>query len=173
MLTQFTWNQYILTAGATATLYYLVILLLFYREEARRLLASRKNRTDLQAIQPLPSQVSIMGPASTQAGPLLTEAADILVAPSHVLDSHPEDAVLQSLPEEIKSLLATAIEGKASKEDFLVLLRLAISKYAPLTEPLLQEAVRQYLLDESKGRLPFNLTPADLQPLWSDNESGQ
>lgn len=171
MLTQFTWNQFILTVGATAVLYYLVILLLFYRDEARRLLASRKNRTDLQANQPLPSQVSIMGAASTEVAPLLTEAAAIIVAPSHGMAPHPEDAELQSILEETKSLLAIAIEGEASKEDFLSLLSLAIGKFAPLTEPLHQAAVSHFLLEESKNKLPFEMTLADLQSLWSDNPS--
>lgn len=172
MLTQFTWNQYILIVGATATLYYLVILLLFYRDEARRLLASRKNRTDLQANQPRPPQVSIMGAASTKAVPLLTDAADILIAPSHSMGSHPEDAVLQNMLEEVKSLLAIAIEGKAGKEEFLSLLSLAIGKYTPFTDPFHQEAVRHLLLEGRRNRLSFVLTPADLQPLLAENLSG-
>lgn len=166
MLAHLTWQQYLLTVGTAGILYYLALLLLYYREEARRLLTGKKLRTDLQAAPPSPPQVSIMGAAITEAAPLLSDAAAIRVAPA--IPSQPGDAVLQDILQEVKPLLEMARTSGAGKEDFCALLGLALARYPPLATPGHQEALRLFLLGQHKGKLPFELTPADLRALWPD-----
>lgn len=161
-----------LAVGATGTIYYLAVLLLFYRREAKNLLTRNTNRTNLQASRPSPPQVSIMGPASTESGPLLSEAETIRVAPSQEsIAPAPEDAVLKAILGEIKPLLELALEADAEKQEFLSLLRLIFTRHAPLAQAHHREAVHHFLLEEGKRKLSFGLSLSDLQSLWPQDAS--
>ncbi|WP_439879741.1 hypothetical protein ACSX1A_11190 [Pontibacter sp. MBLB2868] len=162
MLTQITWNQFMLAIGGTGTAYYLAVLLLFYRSEAKRLLTRKTNRTTLQPDRLPPPQVSIMGPASTEVAPLLSEAEAIRVAPAQAIEPAPDNAMLA----EIKSLLELALEANAQKEEFLSLLHLIFTRHAPRSQVHHLEAVHQFLLKESKRQLSFELSLSDLQSIW-------
>ncbi|PRY03349.1 hypothetical protein CLV24_1424 [Pontibacter ummariensis] len=157
-----------LAAATGLGLYYLVVLFLFYRKNIKNFFKSGTSRINLQADRPHPTQVSIMGPASPEAGSLLSDAAAIQVAPQ--LSSRPEgetaDTVIGDILQELQPLLEVAAEAHAEKEEFLSLLRLVTDKYGVFTSPSQKDTVHRFLLDQSKDRLAFNLDLTDLQPLW-------
>lgn len=161
-----------LAVGTTGAVYYLVVLLLFYRRDAKRLLARKTIRTNLQANRPNPPQVSIMGATSTEEAPLLSEAAAIQVAPAQVIAPGPDDAVLQVVQEEMNPLLQVAAEANTPKAEFLSLLRLITAKHAPLTKAHHREAINNFLLEECKEKLPFEVHFSDLHTLWPADPSG-
>ena len=167
MLTHFTWHQFLLIVATTGALYYLAVLLLYYREEARRFLSFKKSRTNLQAAQPIPPQVSIMGATSTEAAPLLSDAATIQVAPPQ----HPATGFQEPVPavilSEVNPLLEMALEKGMGKADLLSLLRLVFARHTRTALPLDREAVSQSLLQGSQT-LPFQLTADELASLWPE-----
>ncbi|PRY03645.1 hypothetical protein CLV24_14021 [Pontibacter ummariensis] len=172
MLSSFTWQQYLLTAGALLGLYYLAVLLLYCREEVIQMLKGKTSRASLPADQPIPPQVSIMGPASPEAGPLLSAAEAIRVAPLLSTETEePEDAVVHALLQEIKPLLELANEADAEKEELLPLLRLVIARHSPSIQHHHREAVAAYLT--ALGKRSFLLTPEDLRSLWTETPTAQ
>ena len=167
MLTSFTWQQFLLTAGAVSALYYLAVLLLFYRKDIKYWLKRRTSRAGLPADPLLPPQVSIMGPASPGPAPLLSEAASILVAPLPMeAEEKPQDTVVESILQEIKPLLDLATEADAEKEELLPLLRLVTARHSPSLEDCHRKSIEAFLLGQ--GRFSFSLIPEDLQSLWSE-----
>jgi hypothetical protein len=170
MLSSFTWQQYLFAAGATVALYYLAVLLLYCREDIIHFMKGKLNRAGLPATQPIPPQVSIMGPASPGAAPLLSDAATILVAPQPTkAEGEPEEAVVTAVLEEMKPLLELATESDAEKEELLPLLRLVTARHGSSLQERHQEAIADFLL--AQGRLSFTLTPEDLQSLWPGTPS--
>jgi len=171
MLSSFTWQQYLLAAGATLGLYYLAVLLLYCRADIIHFIKGKSNRAGLLADQPIPPQVSIMGPASPGPAPLLSDAATVLVAPQPPIEAEeePEDAAVTAVLQEMKPLLELATEADAEKEELLPLLRLVTSRHNPSLQDHHREAVESFLLGQ--GMFSFTLTPADLQSLWSEAPS--
>jgi hypothetical protein len=168
MLSSLTWQQYLFAAGATIGLYYLAVLLLYYREDILLFLKGKINRAGLPANQPIPPQVSIMGPASHGPSPLLSDAATVLVAPQPVkTGEEPEEAVVTPVLEEMKPLLELATESDAEKEELLPLLRLVTTRHSLSLQGRHREAIEDFLLGQ--GRFPFTLTPEDLQSLWPES----
>ncbi|MFD3003164.1 hypothetical protein ACFS7Z_22565 [Pontibacter toksunensis] len=173
MLSSFTWQQYLMAAGAILGLYYLAVLLLCYRAELMHMLKGKANRAGLPADPPIPPQVSIMGPASPGAAPLLSEAAAILVAPQPPTEAPegPEDAIVRAVLQEMSPLLELAAEADAEKEELLPLLRLVAARHSSSMEDHHRKAIEEFLLGQ--GRSSFTLTPADMHSLWNAAPSEQ
>ena len=172
MLSSFTWQQYLLAAGAALGLYYLIVLLLCYRAELMHMLKGKTNRAGLPADPPIPPQVSIIGSASPGAAPLLSEAATILVAPQPTKsEEEPEDIFVSAVLLEMSPLLELATEADAEKEELLPLLRLVTARHSSSIQERQKKAVEEFLLGQ--GRFSFTLTPKDLHSLWNVASSEQ
>ncbi|TXK31134.1 hypothetical protein FVR03_20045 [Pontibacter qinzhouensis] len=193
MLHPYTWTQFLLTAGNSLLIYYLTILLLYYRDELKVFLGKAKNwvmpQVYLTSTSPdstptgTPSD-NVIGAVSTQEAPVLSEASAIKVSPlqedqdgfeeTTTTETQAPAVAPQDMPvgmladflEETKSLVELVAETQLEKEEFLSLLQLILYKYFRSAQSQHQDQARRFLLEQSQGRLPFELTPEDLQALW-------
>lgn len=155
-------------AATVLGIYYLFVLLLLFGKDLRRLVTKARHRATLAADQPSPPQGPIMGPAFTEAAPLLSIAADLRVAPDAAqrVDTTPSPAVA-ALLREVRPLLEVALETRADKAGFLSLLGLVTGRH-PLSAAE-QETAQDALLALTQGQLPFPLSDSELQALWPDS----
>ncbi|MFT2010979.1 hypothetical protein ACMA1I_20065 [Pontibacter sp. 13R65] len=195
MLHPYTWTQFFLAAGSTLLFYYLIVLPLYFRDELKAFLGKAKNwvmpQVYLTSSTPDTSPANtppdpILGAISTQEAPTLSEAAAIQVAPRKKEDND-VDATTTTVPEaparapaalpmgssadfrqETASLLELVAETQMEKEEFLSLLQLILSKYFRTAQSQHQDQAQHFLLEQIQDKLPFELTPEDLQSLWAD-----
>ncbi|WP_114782336.1 hypothetical protein [Botryobacter ruber] len=132
---------------------------------------------------------SPIGAVSTSDAPTVSDASELQVAPrtegEEEEDMEETDSTtasvkttsatepptfpmgtLADLLEEIKPLLELVVETQLEKEEFLSLLQLIISRYSRTAQSQYQDQVQQFLLEQSQVKLPYSLTPEDLQALW-------
>lgn len=160
MLSDISWSQFFLTAGAVLVLYYLAVLLRFYRHDIKRQLTRTFHRAGLPADRPSHPQESILGAAFPEAAPSLSSASDLQVAPAAAALPPPLSPAGAALLAEVGSLLEGAAETRMGKEDFLSLLHLLDERHLPAADD--RQAVQRYLLEHGPGKLTFPLTAADL-----------
>ncbi len=176
MLTSFTWHQFFLYLGSALLLYYLVTLFFCYRQELFHLYRKYSRRAPPSAASP-PEPDACIGPVAAEIS--LTDAAAIRVAsppeaadnPGTASDTDPEPlpAALAALLEAVEPLLDHAARTGAEKNDFLSLLRLLMADF-PLADDRHREMAIRSLLAAGNGRLSFQLTAAELQQLWPEQE---
>ena len=169
MLTDISWSQFFLTAGAALVLYYLAVLLLFYRHDIMRQLTHPFFRAGLPAHRPSPPQESILGAAFPKAAPSLSSASDLLVAPASSVPQQALSPLRVAMLAEMDSLLESAAETRMGKEEFLPLLRLLDERHMPKADE--RRAVHRYLLEHGPSKLSFPLTAADLSAAEHDPAS--
>ncbi|WP_114782978.1 hypothetical protein [Botryobacter ruber] len=133
---------------------------------------------------------SPIGAVSTQDAPTVSDAFELQVAPRTQGEEEEDDmeetdsailsvkttsateppifpmGTLADLLEEIKPLLELVAETQLEKVEFISLLQLIISRYSRTAQSQHQDQVQQFLLEQSQVKLPYELTPEDLQVLW-------
>lgn len=169
MLLHFSWSQFFLFIGSALALYYLTVGLLCYRREIQRLLHRLLALSPLSRQPASPPLPEIMGAVAPAPAPVvLTDTEDLLVSAQagDKLAAFEPDTVADLL-QELTSLLETGNTAMATKEDFLLLVQLVIAKYSAALPAQLQDHVNRFLLEQTRGRFPFELQAADLQALWS------
>lgn len=69
---------------------------------------------------------------------------------------------------EAKTLIRVINESSESKENFEMLFRLIVQKYAVLRGTPFQQQINDFLMAEGAPKFPFSLSEADLDSYWTD-----
>jgi hypothetical protein len=182
MLTNFSWHQYFLAVGSLLLVYYPAILVLCYRHEWRSLLARAFPMLRPSGLKDAACDRDVLGAAAPDAVTLPVDAAEIRVAPpSFATHSTPETddqpdfqvETITDLLQELRPLLELTLENPVDKDAFCSLVRLIVSRYRDAIPDRLRDQVHRFLLDKAKDRLPYELTSADLQSLWTGPSDSQ
>ncbi|MFA6084669.1 hypothetical protein [Mucilaginibacter sp.] len=171
MLHAITWKQFGIAAFSAGLLYYLIVLFKYYRQEAIALLSSRKNlpavATPGTAAQK-PDQ-GIFGAAQFDDSEMnLVDADELNFAEAEPDEIDLPDTKSQLLGEvadfmqELKVLLRITKEAGDTKENFLMLLRLLISKHPVVATATYAESIATSIIEDAAG-LPFELALAELE----------
>jgi hypothetical protein len=176
MLTNFSWHQYFLAVGSLLLVYYPAILLYCYRREWRSLLTRAFPMLRPSGLKDAACHRNVLGAAAPDAITLPADPAEIRVAPpSSATLPAPDTAdrqefqveTLTDLLQELRPLLELTLENPIDKDAFCSLVRLIVSRYSEAIPDRLRDQVHRFLLDKTKDRLPYELTAADLQSLWT------
>lgn len=159
MLTHLSWPQFIQAVAILLFLYYAVVLAYCHRDRLMAFLTKGRGprHKDVPAAPSRPFPTG--GETAADAQPLWMDGAEIRVAPHTAAEDDFQPEILSALLDDLYTLLERAPKNK---EGCCVLLRPILSHYRSQLPDRLREQVNSFLLD----RLPFALTPAELEALW-------
>jgi hypothetical protein len=187
MLHQISWFTYVVSILSLVTVYYLYVGLAFYRVELQSIIYKLTGRQpqlktsghgDLQ----LPDY-EIMGKAQTNDVEFVGQD-ELSFGPSDIPDEElppqPGQSKIQAgtdskltgdfseMVSEVKTLIRVINESSESKENFEMLFRLIVQKYASLSRTGYRQQINEYLLTEGAPQFPFPLTQEDIENYWNN-----
>ncbi|MDB5122368.1 MAG: hypothetical protein JWP94_497 [Mucilaginibacter sp.] len=181
MLHQISWLTYSVSIILLVAFYYLYAGLTFYRFEIQAViykLAGKQPATwasgqnDLQfpdhAImgKAQPDDVEFVSQEELSFGPAdhaegaLNESPTIPGTDSRLASD------FSDMSSEVKTLIRVINESGESKENFDMLFRLIVQKYAELAGTAYEQQINDFLIAEGSPQFPFTLTIDDLQNYW-------
>jgi hypothetical protein len=171
MLHAITWKQFGIAVTSAGLLYYLIILFKYYRQEAIALFSGRNNLPTMTApgVDAQKAEHNIFGAATIDDSEMnLVDADELNFAEPEPDEIELPDTKSQLLGEvadfmqEIKVLLRITKEAGDTKENFLMLLRLLISKHPRVVSATYAAPIASGIL-EGGADLPFELAQAELE----------
>jgi hypothetical protein len=186
MLHQISWFTYAVSIFSVIIIYYLYVVLKFYRADIKRAIYIFSGKTpavklsgagDLQIPDyeimgmAQPEQVEFLAPEELHFGPPdtddETESIPALASANNTTDTR-FIGEFSEMVSEVKTLIRVINESSESKENFEMLFRLIIQKYAALADTGYRQQINDYLLTEGVPQFPFMLTAGELDNYWID-----
>jgi hypothetical protein len=183
MLNQIPWHAYVAGIIILLIVYYLYVGLVYYRSDLEALIYRFTGRRPAiqtsSSLIPVPDY-EIMGsarPEYEQSGeedqlefgpPEIPDEEEVQV--QEVLAASPSDAKLigefSEMVSEVKTLIRVINESCETRENFEMLYKLIIQKYSAVAGTSYQQKINDFLLEESAGQFPFELTSEALEEYW-------
>jgi hypothetical protein len=176
MLHQISWQTYALSMMLLLLLYYLYIGVFFYRTEIRAFYFRMSGSQPAPGIHdnhliPVP-EYEIMGAAQPDDTRSIPEEI-IEFGPTDNADALTTDdrqiSLFSDMIAEVKTLIRVIHESAETRENFDMLFKLVVQKYPELAGTPFQHQITEFLLEESEGQFPFELTYAELGAYWNNH----
>ncbi len=188
MLHQISWQTYALSVIVLLILYYLYIGILFYKTEICGFyyrISGRQPVRDINNNHFIPApEYQIMGMAKPddarsipdefiKFGP--TDNPDELNADEQkeaIIPTATDSRQISQFSEmiaEVKMLIRVINESAETRENFEMLFKLIVQKYPDLVGTPFQHQIIEFLLEESEGQFPFDMTYAELEAYWHNH----
>jgi hypothetical protein len=185
MLHQISWQTYVLSIILLLVLYYGYIGIFFYWTEIRAFCFRFSGtqpplEVNGNSLIPVP-EYEIMGQAKPDESPSGNEN-DLEFGPSdpdEPLADEPQQTAnlpgtdsrlisqFSEMISEVKTLIRVINESGETRENFEMLFKLIVQKYTELKGTPYQQQVTEFLMEESEGQFPFEITSAELQAYWT------
>ncbi|MDN5286544.1 MAG: hypothetical protein JWR38_2818 [Mucilaginibacter sp.] len=188
MLHQISWQAYVLSIILLLILYYGYVGVVFYRTEILAFyfrISGRQATLEVNDDRLIPvPEYEIMGAAkpddtrsireeNIEFGPtdnpddLTTEEQEAIVIPTGT-DSR-QISQFSEMIAEVKTLIRVINESAETRENFEMLFKLIVQKYHELGGTPYQHQINEFLLEESEGQFPFEITSAELEAYWNNH----
>lgn len=184
MIQSITWKQFGMAAVSAGLLYYLIILLQYYRQELIAFFKSRGKRPG-----EAPGEPPVNKTDQQVFGAIRIDEAEMDVVKAEELDFAAFEPDTTDLPEngdtknlllgevadlmqELKVLLRVTKDTGDTKENFLMLFRLLVSKHPRIPSAAYGKSIAISIMDDS-ANLPFELTQTELEQEFTNSIRNQ
>ncbi|WDF79001.1 hypothetical protein PQ469_03145 [Mucilaginibacter sp. KACC 22773] len=120
-----------------------------------------------------PEGIDFVAQEELSFGPTDENESPVIPHPSATISSNPTDTHLlgdfSEMISEVKTLIRVINESSESKENFEMLFRLIVQKYASLTGSMYENQINDYLINEGADEFPFPLALTELQSYWNND----
>lgn len=184
MLSNITWQQYLIVIGIATLAYYLIITWLFYRKQIFRLLRGKSTLNPMQTLNAT-APPNLMGAIQevTQSTPAEnteppsenTSNQDLEFAPDDdYADDELNEAYISDAFDELEQLsmrLRAVMEKsgkKANRTELTQKIREELAAFSSKTNPEnFKEAINRFVRQQCKELCNVQIEPADLKVIWS------
>lgn len=175
MLSSISWQQYFAAIAIISASYYLYVILRYYQREVTNLFIAKRPGQVLAPSCTL-SSFAVMGQAKQDQSITVVADEELQFAEADI-DENLNKPVAESIaanPIELlpqmqllneTDKLIDAFTDVDSKSEFISLLNILLTSYKPYESEINYLQLTEHILNESYGKLPFDLTSKDLPAL--------
>lgn len=171
MLTQFTWQQFLVAISVLSLVWYCSIILLFYRKELKRILSGKplkESRADplphrwedkVDHLEPA-AEEPLMGKAKLPDGVSVVEMDEIQFADPEMKTQRL--GLIPDVIQEIKVILDILAKEDGDKKDFLALMQTVCENYPRVRSHPDLSAINDFITSNA----PFHITQDEIENIW-------
>ncbi|MDT3401090.1 MULTISPECIES: hypothetical protein [Mucilaginibacter] len=175
MLSSISWQQYLAAIAIISASYYLYVILRYYQREVTNLFIAKQSGQLLAPSSTL-SSFTVMGQAKQDQSITVVADEELQFAEADIDEDLNEPVAETTAAKPVEFLPQTQLLNETdklidafadvdSKSEFISLLNILLTSYKPYESEINYLQVIEHILNESHGKLPFDLTSNDLPAL--------